>query len=83
MDNGASIGARAAAAPWPPEQYSSASERIPYLINPPDVVNISIGRQLFVDDMLISSLSDSVELKFHQPEARGHVAALDVCTCLM
>ena len=27
--------------------------KVPYLINPPEVINITVGRQLFVDDFLI------------------------------
>ncbi len=49
---------------WPPEHISSSSLaeiEIPYLKNPdeggthPDVVDIDVGRQLFVDDFLIES----------------------------
>lgn len=29
------------------------AERIPYLMNPPEVIDITVGRQLFVDDFLI------------------------------
>lgn len=28
-------------------------DEIPYLINPPEVINVTVGRQLFVDDFLI------------------------------
>lgn len=41
---------------FPPENIESTSEEcidIPYLRNKPEVINISVGRQLFVDDFLI------------------------------
>ena len=31
----------------------SDAETVPYLINPPDVIDVSVGRQLFVDNFLI------------------------------
>lgn len=31
----------------------SEAENVPYLQNPPDIIDISVGRQLFVDDFLI------------------------------
>lgn len=31
------------------------AENIPYLKNPPEVINVTVGRQLFVDDFLIES----------------------------
>ena len=33
---------------------------VPYLKNPPEVTNISVGRQLFVDDFLIKTTSYSM-----------------------
>ena len=41
--------------PWPPlrRELSRDPQSVPYLDNPPDVVPIDIGRQLFVDDFLI------------------------------
>ncbi len=36
---------------WPPK----SNEGIPYLDNPPEVINIDIGRQLFVDNFLIET----------------------------
>lgn len=37
-----------------PENFDIAdAENIPYLKNPPDVIDISVGRQLFIDDFLI------------------------------
>lgn len=41
--------------PWPPRRVppTGVVERPPYLAAPPEVIDISIGRQLFVDDFLI------------------------------
>src|SRR5258707_14147606 len=56
------------ARPWPPHRLSLPSHPIlpPYLIAPPDVIPIDVGRQLFVDDFLIeeTTLSRTV----HQAE---------------
>ena len=42
-------------APWPPRHHTWNAEprRPPYLIAPPAVIDIDVGRQLFVDDFLI------------------------------
>ena len=50
------------ASPWPPDRRSFPDRAItpPYLVNPPDVIAIDVGRQLFVDDFL--SLQDLVIL---------------------
>lgn len=42
---------------WPPKGTYKAGEpmAVPYLSNPPPVIDISNGRQLFVDDFLIES----------------------------
>jgi len=42
---------------WPPNQQTFPStERLPpYLTQPPDVIPIDVGRQLFIDDFLIES----------------------------
>lgn len=42
-------------ATWPPKDREPTYEPmpVPYLASPPDVINISVGRQLFVDDFLI------------------------------
>ena len=42
-------------APWPPRRAELADpmSRPYYLIDPPDVIDIDLGRQLFVDDFLI------------------------------
>jgi hypothetical protein len=41
--------------PWPPRRHTwdTSPQRPPYLIAPPPVINIDVGRQLFVDDFLI------------------------------
>ena len=54
------------AQPWPPRRarLSAAPQRPPYLSSPPDVINIDVGRQLFVDDFLIEE--SSVHREFHQ-----------------
>lgn len=41
--------------PWPPRRHTwdASPQRPPYLIAPPPVINIDVGRQLFVDDFLI------------------------------
>lgn len=54
---------------WPPEHLDSKSDEpmpVPYLQDPPKVIPIDLGRQLFVDDFLI----ESTDLKrvFHQAE---------------
>ena len=56
------------ARPWPPRRarLSSAPERPPYLASPPDVINIDVGRQLFVDDFLIEE--SSLHREFHKAE---------------
>jgi hypothetical protein len=45
--------------PWPPRRsrLSTAGVRPPYLSNPPAVINIDVGRQLFVDEFLIEESS--------------------------
>jgi hypothetical protein len=45
------------ARPWPPRrgEWNGAPERPPYLLSPPAVIGIDLGRQLFVDDFLIES----------------------------
>jgi hypothetical protein len=54
------------AAPWPPDDRTlAASPRTPpYLIDPPAVIDIAIGRQLFVDDFLIEE--STLARTFHQ-----------------
>lgn len=43
---------------WPPDYLcpqSAAPMPVPYLVHPPEVVPIDVGRQLFVDDFLIEA----------------------------
>ena len=56
------------AQPWPPRRrsFSSDPERPPYLASPPDVINIDVGRQLFVDDFLIDE--STLYREFHRAE---------------
>ncbi len=57
--------------PWPPRrhQLSAVPGRAPYLASPPDVINIDVGRQLFVDDFLIeeSSLYRAIHKAAYHP----------------
>ncbi|MCL5099299.1 MAG: glycosyl hydrolase family 32 [Candidatus Omnitrophica bacterium] len=52
---------------WPPQCNELSLEQavVPYLTNPPQVIPIDIGRQLFVDDFLIESTT--LERSFHLP----------------
>jgi hypothetical protein len=53
---------------WPPD-YGAISRDpmpVPYLKNPPEVIPIDVGRQLFVDDFLIETTM--LQRTFHQPE---------------
>ncbi len=54
---------------WPPRSLDPASDapmEVPYLRNPPAVVPIDVGRQLFVDDFLIEQTT--MERRFHAAE---------------
>lgn len=51
---------------WPPrdlDNHTLADLPVPYLLNPPDVIDITIGRQLFVDHFLIEDTT--MEQHFH------------------
>jgi hypothetical protein len=52
--------------PWPPPLRSlpATPVRPPYLLNPPDVISIDVGRQLFVDDFLIEATT--LSRRFHK-----------------
>ena len=55
--------------PWPPASpVMKAGEPmpVPYLRQPPSVIPIDVGRQLFTDDFLIESTT--LRRRFHQPE---------------
>ncbi len=54
---------------WPPRPEAFAREdpvTPPYLAEPPEVIPIDVGRQLFVDDFLIEQTT--LERSFHQPD---------------
>ncbi|HMF94616.1 MAG TPA: hypothetical protein VKE96_09990 [Vicinamibacterales bacterium] len=57
--------------PWPPRYRSLSATPItpPYLIAPPAVIPIDVGRQLFVDDFLIEQTS--LSRTFHRAEYYG------------
>ncbi len=56
------------AQPWPPRRarLSPVPERPPYLASPPAIINIDVGRQLFIDDFLIEQ--SSLHRDFHRAE---------------
>ena len=52
---------------WPPQNMDCNSYEpmpVPYLENPPEVIPIDVGRQLFVDDFLIESTT--LKRQFHK-----------------
>ncbi|MDA0831705.1 MAG: hypothetical protein O2955_02325 [Planctomycetota bacterium] len=54
---------------WPPRPESFSRDpqpEPPYLSDPPKVISIDVGRQLFVDDFLIDSTT--LKREYHQPE---------------
>ena len=53
---------------WPPriEKLTREPMPVPYLQNPPEVIVIDVGRQLFVDDFLIEHTT--LKREFHRPE---------------
>lgn len=56
-------------AEWPPRNINALSDEpmeVPYLQNPPAVIPINIGRQLFVDDFLIEKTNLTRE--YHKAE---------------
>ena len=69
--------------PWPPVNPVLARGNIPgrppechstpYLDKPPPIINISLGRQLFVDDFLIHKRSQ-VEVSFNKLSIEGKVS---------
>jgi hypothetical protein len=56
------------ASPWPPRRASLPAEPtvLPYIADPPAVIPIDLGRQLFVDDFLIEE--STLERTFHRTE---------------
>lgn len=56
-------------AEWPPQDTDltcSQPQRVPYLEQRPEVVNIDVGRQLFVDDFLINKHGTEMVRTYHQ-----------------
>src|SRR5438093_12718693 len=56
--------------PWPPRHATYSTEPVmpPYLADPPVVIPIDVGRQLFVDDFLIEHTS--LTRTFHRADYR-------------
>jgi len=54
--------------PWPPKERVLTLEPAtpPYLVSPPKVIPIDVGRQLFVDDFLVEETT--LRRTFHTPE---------------
>ena len=58
---------------WPPTYMDPAAYLpmpVPYLVSPPDVIPIEIGRQLFVDDFLIEQTN--LIREFYKPHKLGN-----------
>ncbi len=58
---------------WPPKNLSETSREplsVPYLKNPPSIIPINVGRQLFVDDFLIEHTM--LYRSFHTPYLYEH-----------
>lgn len=53
---------------WPPkiEKLTREPMPVPYLIHPPAVIPIDVGRQLFVDDFLVEETT--LKRTYHRPE---------------
>lgn len=53
---------------WPPRGgwENTSPMEVPYLVAPPKLIPIDVGRQLFVDDFLIES--SDLEREYHHPE---------------
>src|SRR5262245_29982508 len=56
------------ASPWPPRLRSLSRDVVtpPYLLDPPAVIPIDLGRQLFVDDFLVEHTT--LTRRFHRAE---------------
>ena len=65
---------------WPPNYGEPTGEPmpVPYLENPPDVISIDLGRQLFVDDFLIEDTT--LNRTFHSARMYPGNPVLDVPT---
>ena len=55
-------------AEWPPQakDFPDKPQVPPYLANPPSVIPVDVGRQLFVDDFLVQE--STLKRTFHQPK---------------
>jgi len=53
---------------WPPviKKITNEPMPVPYIENPPEVISIDVGRQLFVDDFLIEETT--LTRRFHHPQ---------------
>ena len=67
MDNETLYNGIVLPADWPPRRTALPHDPmpVPYLDDPPDVIPIDVGRQLFVDDFLIAS--STLMRTFHKP----------------
>ena len=57
---------------WPPRMEETTLDRplpVPYLENKPEYIDISVGRQLFVDDFLIADTD--LKREYGKPETCG------------
>jgi len=55
---------------WPPRDVDLSSDQpqqVPYLVCPPAVIPIDVGRQLLVDDFLVDTAGTTMARVFHQP----------------
>ncbi|MFG0248292.1 MAG: glycosyl hydrolase family 32 [Phycisphaeraceae bacterium JB051] len=56
---------------WPPvgfDNRGTTPQVVPYLDNHPDVIDVSVGRQLFVDDFLIERDWSAMTRVYHKPD---------------
>lgn len=69
-------------ADWPPlgRQPSRTPEQVPWLRQPPPVIPVDVGRQLFVDDFLIEKTT--MQRRFHRPMVRSESPVLKPETTL-
>lgn len=59
--------------PWPPVGNMSRTVATPhYLTTPPAVISVDTGRQLFVDDFLVSATGGGVERQYMQAQYLTH-----------
>ena len=56
---------------WPPagiQMDGTEPQTVPYLDRPPQVIDVSVGRQLFVDDFLLDCNESSMTRVYHKPD---------------